>query len=297
MQHHTLGSGTAEGKKCTSTQWVSKDHRGAWKTAHSAKAGGKSSPWKGERGERKGGKRGGKAPAPILPGKPFRIPGVTHVQRMRFTTWNGRVQARPSPCHFFPIFSFSLFSFFFLFFSYTFLLFCFWSFPSYLSFFILFSFFFLCNLLFLPSSFSGFVWGPVVQWLVQRFRSERLRVRSRRSATFTPSAHVRRQSLPVWPPTLNKIYLYLTFFFGQYLFFSFLEVFSLSFSHFVPFLLSCFLFPCFYHFVFLCLSLCFFIFCVFFALFHLIFFFIIFLSLFFLLLFSFCLPPPLSLLH
>ena len=47
--------------------------------------------------------------------------------------------------------------------------------------------------------------GPVVQWLVQRFRSERLRVWSRRSATFTPSAHVRRQSLPVWPPTLNKI--------------------------------------------------------------------------------------------
>ena len=32
--------------------------------------------------------------------------------------------------------------------------------------------------------------------------SERLRVRSRRSATFTPSAQVRRQSLPVWPPTL-----------------------------------------------------------------------------------------------
>ena len=27
-------------------------------------------------------------------------------------------------------------------------------------------------------------------------------IRSRRSATFTPSAHVRRQSLPVWPPTL-----------------------------------------------------------------------------------------------
>ena len=51
---------------------------------------------------------------------------------------------------------------------------------------------------------------PVVQWLVQRFRSERLRVRSRRSATFTPSAHVRRQSLPVWPPTLNNyLYLYL----------------------------------------------------------------------------------------
>ena len=45
--------------------------------------------------------------------------------------------------------------------------------------------------------------GPVVQWLVQRFRSERLRLRSRRSATFTPSAHVRRQSLPVWPPTLK----------------------------------------------------------------------------------------------
>ena len=49
------------------------------------------------------------------------------------------------------------------------------------------------------------MWGPVVQWFVQRIRSERLRVRSRRSATFTPSAHVRRQSLPVWPPTLNKI--------------------------------------------------------------------------------------------
>ena len=44
-----------------------------------------------------------------------------------------------------------------------------------------------------------------MQWLVQRFRSERLRLRSRRSATFTPSAHVRRQFLPVWPPTLNKI--------------------------------------------------------------------------------------------
>ena len=47
--------------------------------------------------------------------------------------------------------------------------------------------------------------GPVVEWLVQRFQSKRLRVRSRRSATFTPSAHVRRQSLPVWPPTLNKL--------------------------------------------------------------------------------------------
>ena len=37
------------------------------------------------------------------------------------------------------------------------------------------------------------------------------KVRSRRSATFTPSAHVRRQSLPVWPPTLNitfTFYLY-----------------------------------------------------------------------------------------
>ena len=54
-------------------------------------------------------------------------------------------------------------------------------------------------------SYAVHVWGPVVQWLVQRFRSERLRVRSRRSATFTPSALVRRQSLPVWPPTLNKI--------------------------------------------------------------------------------------------
>ena len=45
------------------------------------------------------------------------------------------------------------------------------------------------------------------KWLVQRFRSERLRVRS---ATFTPSAHVRRQYLPVWPPMLyNYLYLYL----------------------------------------------------------------------------------------
>ena len=59
---------------------------------------------------------------------------------------------------------------------------------------------------------EGKGWGPVVQWLVQRFRSERLRVRSRRSATFTPSAHVRRQSLPVWPPTLNNyLYLFFTF--------------------------------------------------------------------------------------
>ena len=62
---------------------------------------------------------------------------------------------------------------------------------------------------------TWYMWGPVVQWLVQRFRSERLRVRSRRSATFTPSAHVRRQSLPVWPPTLNNylynyLYLYMT---------------------------------------------------------------------------------------
>ena len=29
--------------------------------------------------------------------------------------------------------------------------------------------------------------------------------RTRPSATFTPSAHLRRQSLPVWPPTLNDI--------------------------------------------------------------------------------------------
>ena len=47
-------------------------------------------------------------------------------------------------------------------------------------------------------------WGSVVQWLVQRFQSERLPVQSWWSATFTPSAHVRRQSLPVWPPMLNK---------------------------------------------------------------------------------------------
>ena len=55
------------------------------------------------------------------------------------------------------------------------------------------------------------MWGLVVQWLVQRFRSERLRIRSRRSATFTPSALEGRQSLPVWPPTLNKRPLPFTF--------------------------------------------------------------------------------------
>ena len=52
-------------------------------------------------------------------------------------------------------------------------------------------------------------WVPWCKWLVQRFRSESLWVRSQRSAIFTPSAHVRRQSrcLPVcnWPPTFNKI--------------------------------------------------------------------------------------------
>ena len=46
---------------------------------------------------------------------------------------------------------------------------------------------------------------------MQRFRSERLRVRSWRSTTFTPPDHVRRQSLPVWPQTLNKIALPLPF--------------------------------------------------------------------------------------
>ena len=50
-------------------------------------------------------------------------------------------------------------------------------------------------------STSFFCVGSVVQSLVQRFRSESLQVRSRRPATFTPSAHVRRQSFPVWPPT------------------------------------------------------------------------------------------------
>ena len=44
----------------------------------------------------------------------------------------------------------------------------------------------------------------MVQWLGLRFRSERLRVWSRRSVTFTPSVHVRRQSLPVRPPKLNN---------------------------------------------------------------------------------------------
>ena len=39
-----------------------------------------------------------------------------------------------------------------------------------------------------------------------RFGSERLRVRSPDDRRLvTPSVHVRRQSLPVWPPTLNKI--------------------------------------------------------------------------------------------
>ena len=41
--------------------------------------------------------------------------------------------------------------------------------------------------------------------LANTSRVRHWRVRSRRSATFTPSAHVRRHSLPVWPPTLNKI--------------------------------------------------------------------------------------------
>ena len=43
-------------------------------------------------------------------------------------------------------------------------------------------------------------WGPVVQWLVQRFRSERLRLDpdDRRLSRRRPM-HVRRQSLPVWP--------------------------------------------------------------------------------------------------
>ena len=36
------------------------------------------------------------------------------------------------------------------------------------------------------------------------FWRERLRVKSRRSAAFTPSSHVRRQYMPVWPPTLNR---------------------------------------------------------------------------------------------
>ena len=40
---------------------------------------------------------------------------------------------------------------------------------------------------------------------LQKLVSTLLQVRSRRSATFTPSAHVRRQYLPVWPPALNKI--------------------------------------------------------------------------------------------
>ena len=46
--------------------------------------------------------------------------------------------------------------------------------------------------------FPDVVWGPVVQSLVQRFRSERLRVQSRQSATFTPSAHVRTKKKAVF---------------------------------------------------------------------------------------------------
>ena len=52
----------------------------------------------------------------------------------------------------------------------------------------------------------------MVQWLVQRFWSERLRVRSRRSAISTLSAHVWRQSFPVWPPTFSKAPLPFTFY-------------------------------------------------------------------------------------
>ena len=52
------------------------------------------------------------------------------------------------------------------------------------------------------------VWGPVVQ-VVSAALSERKAARLIPMIsdfhTGTPSAHVRRQSLPVWPPTLNKI--------------------------------------------------------------------------------------------
>ena len=89
------------------------------------------------------------------------------------------------------------------------------------------------------------------------------------------------------------------FFFGQYLFLSFLEVFSFSFSHFVLFLLSCFLFP---YVLSFCIRLSFslFLYILFFlCVFSPFFSFFIFISFFFprLLLFSFCPPPPLSLLH
>ena len=69
------------------------------------------------------------------------------------------------------------------------------------------------------------VWVSAVQvhWLVQRFRSERMRVWSPAiSDCFSSSAHVRRQSLPVWPPVLNETLLHLpsTCFFGHFTYIS-----------------------------------------------------------------------------
>ena len=45
----------------------------------------------------------------------------------------------------------------------------------------------------------------VVRWLVQRFRVRGCRFDPDDQRLFTPSAHARRQTLPVWSPTLNKI--------------------------------------------------------------------------------------------
>ena len=46
-----------------------------------------------------------------------------------------------------------------------------------------------------------------MQAVRKHFWSERLRVQSQSSAAFTPPVHVRRQYLPGWPPTLNKMSL------------------------------------------------------------------------------------------
>ena len=53
-----------------------------------------------------------------------------------------------------------------------------------------------------------------LKWIVLRFRAEHYWFDLRRSAPdfHTPSAHVRRQSLPIGPPTLNKVPLHISFY-------------------------------------------------------------------------------------
>ena len=139
---------------------AAKFHWGEHQRAPCAKAGGKSSPWKGERGERKGEREGEKSRLQFGHREVLRIPGAAHVQPVRFPTKSWRVQARPSPCYFsllflFLVFFFSSFVFFYIFlclsvFHGFFLLFFF------LPFFILFFLFFSISI-YLPLSVSGFV--------------------------------------------------------------------------------------------------------------------------------------------